>query len=136
MRGGAPDVPGKTWGVTFSDASDFMMATDQRGRIIVSRQTWPNAGGFCPQRDLAEALRNIGSEIPITQNQEYALECLWHEAIHNKQVVAHIEYGSLEQILMETANQWISRRTYWQLSDRMPGWKPDHEDWVKDNGYG
>lgn len=131
-----PDVPGKTWGITFSDRTEFMMWTDQRGKITISRQTWPGADAFCPQRDLADALRNIGSDIPLTQNQECAMECLWHEINHNKQITAIIPKGTPEHALMETINQWMSRRTYWQMGDTIHGWAPVHEEWVRRNAYG
>lgn len=131
-----PDVPGKTWGIMFSDRAEFMMWTDQRGVITISRQIWPAFGDFCPQRDLAGALRNIGLSVPLTQNQEYALESLWHEVNHNKQMTAIIPKGTPEHAFMKIINQWISRRTYWQIGDTIPGWAPIHEEWVKSNGYG
>jgi hypothetical protein len=51
-------------------------------------------------------------------------------------VVATLPKGSPDHALMETVNEWIARRTYWQMAEKMPGWSPEHEDWIKVNGYG
>jgi hypothetical protein len=83
-----------------------------------------------------DVLKNIGSGMALSFNQEYTMECLWHEVNHSKQIVARIVRQTPEHTLMETANSWLSRRTYWQLSEKIPGWKPIHEELIKTNGYG
>ncbi|HRZ53504.1 MAG TPA: hypothetical protein P5284_10080, partial [Candidatus Contendobacter sp.] len=38
--------------------------------------------GFRPASDLRQALAAIQQQTPLTFNQEYAVELLWHEALH------------------------------------------------------
>jgi hypothetical protein len=56
---------------------------------------------------------------PLTFNQEYALEALWHGINHNRQLglssLRGMSRTALPEQLMETVNQFTSRHTYGEL---------------------
>jgi len=71
---------------------------------------------FNPYKTIIKA---INKKTNLSFHEEYSLEALWHEIMHNRQkhtVVfadgSMMERGSLKHNFMETINQWISRRSY------------------------
>ncbi len=116
--------------------TDAFMATDSAGRITISTKTFGFCRGFNAAADLRLALQNLGRE-PLTFNQEYALESLWHEINHNRQPWTW-RAGRLDArtTVMETVNQWVSRRTYPEMLEHLGGFKPEHLEAITTGGYG
>ena len=86
--------------------------------------------GFRPASDLRHALAAIQQQTPLTFNQEYAVELLWHEALHFQ--AEKIEQGGL---LVETLTQFMARHTYPKLLKAM-GADPLHAQAIIEKGYG
>ena len=100
VRAGGPDV-------------DFYMATDGKGGFWfrdIEHQ------GFNSRRDLFGALACCAKRQPMTPEQEYALESLWHEIWHNRQTgideVMTFPFGHPVRRFVETLNQALARLTY------------------------
>lgn len=115
---------------------DFYMATDGEGGFWfrdVERH------GFNSRRDLFGAFAKCARSRPMTPHEEYALEALWHEILHNRQTgmadVAKLSKPHPVRLLAEGLNQWVARLTYPTLIERLGG-AIQHQDWILENGYG
>jgi len=86
--------------------------------------------GFRPASDLRQALAAIQQQTPLTFNQEYDVELLWHEALHFQ--AEKIEQGGL---LVETLTQFMARHTYPKLLKAI-GADPLHARAIVEKGYG
>lgn len=112
------------------------MSTNSKGRIAISTYTFEDASGFSPAEDLLNAFKNLG-KTELTFNQEYALESLWHEVMHHRQIVTQVfDIPVHKGLLMEVMNQWVSRRTYDKMLDVLGGFTPKWRHTVKVQGYG
>ena len=117
------------------DFNSFM-ATDSKGKIAVSAVTFPMVGNFAPADDLVAAFRNLGRR-ELSFNQEYALESLWHEIMHNRQQhTPRFGIPKHAMLTMETVNQWLSRRTYGRMLDALGGFAPGQQKEIAAKGYG
>ncbi len=92
---------------------------------------------FNPLNSVREALAAIVNGNPLTFNQEYAIESVWHEILHcgavgwkNKDLASESQ-----TIAAEVINQYCARRSYRRLLGRLGG-KPLHYDGVLKKGYG
>lgn len=112
------------------------MATYGDGRFFVSTAT---NSGFNAWAELQGALAAAKQGKPLTFNQEYALESLWHEINHNRQSglasINHLSRSDLPTQLMETVNQFTSRHTYTDLLAGM-GVTAAHQPQILANGIG
>lgn len=118
--------------------SSYFMATYGDGRIEISKKVHATSRGpFNAARELKDAWNALAAKKPLTWNQEYSLESLWHEIMHNRQVRAlgNMRKYSPPQVLMETMTQWTSRRTYQELLAALGG-KPLHQADILKNGLG
>lgn len=113
----------------------FIMSTDCAGRITVSTSTFPAQDGLNPAKDLLRAFKKISSGDALTFNEEYSLESLWHEINHNRQMWGFGKRTRRQDEVMETINQWVSRRTYPDLM-RALGTEPAHQEAIIASGYG
>ncbi len=115
---------------------DFYMATDGKGGFWFREV---DRHGFNSRRDLFGAFAKCAQRQPMTQNEEYALEALWHEILHNRQTgmedVAKLDKRHPARLLAESLNQWVARLTYPTLVKRLGG-EVQHQDWVLNSGYG
>lgn len=123
VRAGGPDV-------------DFYMATDGKGGFWfrdIEHQ------GFNSRRDLFGALACCAKRQPMTPEQEYALESLWHEIWHNRQTgmdkAANLSRYHPVRRFAETLNQAVARLTYPRFVEHLGG-KAIHQEWVLHHGYG
>ena len=123
VRAGGPD-------------DDFYMATDGKGGFWFRHVEYQ---GFNSQRDLFGALACCATRQPMTPEQEYALESLWHEIWHNRQpgIAALNKLTSAHPVrrFAETLNQAVARLTYPAFVSRLGG-QSTQQQWVMEHGYG
>lgn len=117
-------------------SDDFYMATDGQGGFYFREI---EHAGFNSRRDLFGGLAKCASGQPMAREEEYALECLWHEIWHNRQkggasVMAYAQEHPARRFA-ETLNQAVARLTYPRFVERMGG-QAQHQDWVLENGFG
>lgn len=115
-------------------SAHYFMATDSQGTIYISQRGWqkPDGTKFYPYRALKNAFKKLGKEL-LSFDEEYAVEALWHEIVHNKQILAPMD--SYERRFMETLTQWYARRTYPELLKKLAG-NASHQEAIKTDGYG
>ena len=113
---------------------DYFMATNPtNGMFYISNRAYK---GFIPTRDLLRAFQKIIHKLPLSFNEEYALETLWHEINHNrvKRYVPLLK-DSPQMLIMETINQLVSRHTYDEFLKKL-GAEARHKAEILEKGYG
>ena len=92
---------------------------------------------FNPAENVIGAIRAILVKEPLTFNQEYALESLWHEIRHAGSTgwKQYINYTAERRTAMETINQFCSRLSYSRFIESIGG-KAIHQKHVLASGYG
>ena len=123
--------------VEFKDAKYFM-ATNSNGRIMISqrRKMLDDEDGFTTSEELLSAFRKLGKQ-DLSFKEEYALEVLWHEINHNRQLWTYrVEKEDIRNIIMETLNQWVSRRTYQEMLSQLGNFSPKWQKEIVKKGYG
>jgi hypothetical protein len=116
----------------------YFMATDSRGYFWLSRRAYTDRkmGRFTPHMHLKDAWNNLAGGKPLIWQEEYAVESLWHEIVHNRQKIAYT--GGQNTALtrtMEIVTQWTARRTYPEFLQSL-GAKPIHLESIKKDGLG
>lgn len=119
--------------VKFKSAS-YLMATGANGTISLSTRNFPSVS-MTPAKDLLNAFKKLGTSRKLSFQEEYAMESLWHEIQHNNQKLSG-RLSKSQLNIMETINQWVSRRTYPRMLTQLGGYKPQHLTKVKTDGYG
>lgn len=116
-------------------SATYFMATDLDGKIFISQRGWrkPDGSMFYPYRSLKNAFKKLGKE-PLSFDEEYAIESLWHEIVHNKQIRSLCDV--YEKRFMELTTQWYSRRSYQKLLKKLGDFSPMHQEEIKAKGYG
>lgn len=114
--------------------SDFA-STNGKGTISMNTFTWDEYDGWSPAYDFQAALGKIAAKKPLTFNQEYSVESMWHEIMHNRAVGSARVLTSYELNVMEMMNQWAARRTYPRFL-RDLGTRPRHYQEILSSGYG
>lgn len=118
------------------DHGGYFMATNSRGTYWISQRDFPHRDGFNPAADLKRAWNKIAGGEKLTFNEEYALESLWHETVHNRQTPTNAGgRDTISRRMMETITQWTARRTYPQFLEGLGG-KAAHQAAIKARGYG
>jgi len=117
--------------------SYFMATYPTRGDFMVSnRKRYDIGNGFHPSVDLVSAMQKIRNKVPLTFNEEYAVESLWHEICHNRATkIAPVSRSSSQQINMETLNQFVARHTYPKFMETLGG-EVRYADEILEKGYG
>lgn len=90
---------------------------------------------FNPAEEFRGALGAIKAGTPLSFNQEYAVEGLWHEFLHGKSRSQPRKLSSIQLEAMETLNQFTARHTYDTFLKPF-GVVPQHKQAILDNGYG
>jgi hypothetical protein len=124
--------------VRYSSANYFA-ATNSLGRITLSTRTFRYLDNFNESRDVLEACKRLGRGETLTFNQEYAIEAVWHEIMHNSQQFTYRAFaGSWDTDFMETINQWVARWTYPEMVERLGFDKTllTHQDEIIKRGLG
>jgi hypothetical protein len=87
------------------------------------------------------AFEKLANGVALTQNEEYSIEVLWHEILHNKSentvdlpATTVINMG-FQRVVAETVNQLVARHTYPDFLSKLGG-TAVHKDWILANGYG
>ncbi|MFA6721233.1 MAG: phage minor head protein [Candidatus Cloacimonadaceae bacterium] len=115
---------------------DYVMATDSNGTLFISSKCWAAANNICGADDLLSAMKKLGRE-SLSFNEEYALESLWHEINHNRQIISrNYPNDHYKTVCMETVTQWLSRRTYQRMMQQLGGFAPEHQAAIISDGYG
>lgn len=116
---------------------NYFMATYCDGRFMLSEKTFTLRGGqqFNAAQEIKEAWNKLAGGKPLTWNEEYSLESLWHEITHNRQRAGRMPRGSSKECMMEVTTQWTARRTYQQLVEELGG-RVAHQDDIIKNGLG
>ncbi len=120
-------------GITLTDEKYFMATDPSNGSLFISSKEFPHLNNFSPLNDLLAALNKLGKE-KLSFNEEYALESLWHEIVHNKQVLAPID--EYDETIMEIVTQWYARRTYPNLLKKLGDFEALHQKDIIKKGYG
>ena len=90
-----------------------LAATDGLGNIYIFDN---NSGSMNAYETLRQAIKK-GKD--LTFKEEYSLEALWHEIMHNRQIHSSLNKGSSSYNFMETVNQWVARRSYDKLLNEL-----------------
>jgi SPP1 gp7 family putative phage head morphogenesis protein len=100
----------------------FFMATDSHGKIFLLDHTLPEYDGWNPARDTLKAMDKIGRGKRLDFNQEYSIEALWHEVLHNRaRGRVPLPARSFDRVVMETLNQFTARHTYPEFLSALGG---------------
>lgn len=89
--------------------------------------------------NLVSAFQKIQRGKELTFEEEYALECFYHEILHSKSkqysVLNEHGKGDFKRTAMETVNQFVSRHDYADFIRNMGG-RVYHQEEVLENGGG
>lgn len=111
----------------------FFMATDSRGEIWLNDKSF---GKFNPSNEFISALKNIKKGESLSFNQEYSVEAMWHEVLHNRaKGWTRLPAKSQKRIVMETLNQFVARHTYPDFLRSLGGFEA-HGEAILTNGLG
>lgn len=121
--------------IDFTKDRGCFMATWCDGRFKVSTHTHSMRNGktFNAAEELKNAWNKLAEGKPLTWEEEYACESLWHEITHNKEKRGPL--GAVGVRYMETVTQWTARRTYHEMLESLGG-KAEHQADIKKNGLG
>jgi hypothetical protein len=90
---------------------------------------------FNPLEEFRAGLAAIKKGKPMSFNQEYSFESMWHEILHAKTNTKPQILSSYGVKSMETVNQFVARHTYPDFIKRLGG-EAVHQNQILDNGYG
>lgn len=144
----SPLLPHPFTHVEWNDDNYFMATNGDRsspGDLWLSKKQFDlrEIGGpesYSAADSLFSAFRKLGRR-PLTFEEEYAVEVLWHECLHNMQreAVNFLDFyfgEKARRMTMETVTQWTARRTYTQLLDALGGHRPLWQEEIAQRGYG
>lgn len=119
-----------------TQSNEYLMAAYPDGRFLISDHTF---GDFNAYRDLTGALNKIRLGQNLKFKEEYAIEALYHEILHQKAtgregLKPHYR-GDYKRTAMEVANQFVARSDYPILIERLGG-KARHQKRVLAQGMG
>lgn len=114
------------------------MSTDCNG--VISINFAKDNNGFNAGESIISAISKLKSKQKLTELEEYSVEILWHEILHNKSknttiLPAITSPDGFPRIVAETINQLTARHTYNDFLKYFNA-KPLHYEWVLDNGFG
>ena len=119
------------------DRESYFMATNSRGNFWISQRDFSMEGGtFNPAANLKNAWNKIAKGEQLTFHEEYSVESLWHEIVHNRQTPTNAGgQNTVSRRMMETVTQWVASRTYPRFMEALGG-KATHQAKVLKDGYG
>lgn len=126
-------------GVEAVSTDSSYMSTSMDGKISINFGVDKN--GFNAGESIVSAFEKLQKGLPLAQNEEYSIEILWHEILHNKSLntavlppIEAVDVG-FTRCVAETINQLVARHSYGDFLEQLGG-KMQHSDWVLKNGYG
>lgn len=114
------------------------MSTTLDGKISVNFAT--DTHGFNAGESLVSAMSKIEKGEKLSKYEEYSLEVLWHEILHNKSANT-VELPPIDsplgftRVIAETINQLVARHSYPSFITKLGG-EATNQEWVLNNGYG
>ena len=105
-------------GIVAVSKENGYISTSMDGLISVNFATDKN--GFNAGECLVKAFEKLKGKEPLAFNEEYAIEALWHEILHNKskntKILSSIDStDGFSRSVAETINQLIVRNSYGEL---------------------
>lgn len=116
---------------------NYFLATNSTGSISVSDRAFKTEkGNFLPVAHLKSAWNKIAKGEKLDWLEEYSMEGLWHEIVHNRQKYGAIGGKSaVNRQIMEIVTQWSARRTYPSFLEALGG-TASHLESIKREGLG
>lgn len=116
------------------------MSTELDGTIYVNFATSGKDDGYNAGESLVSAFEKIKKHQSLTRHEEYAIENLWHEILHNRSTNTTIlpdvdSQQGFARVVLETVNQYVARRTYPVFLEKLGG-QALHQEWIIENGFG
>lgn len=118
----------------------YFMATCGEGEIMVNNNTFSFRNHrFNAADQTISAMTKIRAGKSLSFDEEYAVECLWHEICHNRSFEQWWTYlGDIDENnedCLESLNQLVARCTYHHFLTILGG-KDMHSDKILHEGYG
>lgn len=89
-----------------------------------------------PAADLKSALIKIRKDEALSLAEEYSIEALWHEVLHQRaKGRVQLPAQSHKRVMMETMNQFVARHTYPSFLRSLGGYE-SHGAEILNNGFG
>jgi hypothetical protein len=123
--------------ITLNNEHAFM-STNSRGGLWISQKPHilPDKSEFNPFKNLKDAWNNLSAGKPLDWKEEYAVESLWHEITHNRQIYAPLgDPKSIKRNTAEIVPPWTARRTYPDFLKSLGG-EAGHWESIKREGLG
>lgn len=125
-------------GINAISESKAYMRTDIKGKISINFASDEN--GFNAGDNIVSAFSKIKDGSELSEQEEYSIEILWHEILHNKSKNTAVlpEINSplgFTRTVAETINQLVARHTYPKFLKKLGG-AAKNFDWIMQNGYG
>jgi hypothetical protein len=129
-----PDwFPNGYQGLTIVDGDETLFAAVEQGQFYLSNSD-ALVPGYRPAEAFQSALSNIKAGQPLSFREEYAIEILWHEMMHERTKVVAARRIVGEEPLEEGVIQLAARSTYDRLLMAMGGAAPFHQTAILENG--
>jgi hypothetical protein len=120
------------------DSMDYLAATNGRGTIYISRTFRTKKTKFNVLENILPATVHYLASEQVSFEEEYAIECLWHEILHNQAQgfdLLCLQTSTETEILIEALHQAYTRLTYPTFLDKLLGAKPQHQPQIIQEGY-
>jgi hypothetical protein len=120
--------------VVASNLDGIFAATDSRGYFVLSTAEIPAAGGRSGFELTLSAFNKVKNKTPLSFDEEYALESIWHEIGHNRQAHQMLDSMPNEQrIIAEALHQTLARQSYPEFLSVLGG-SPSHLQAIRKGG--
>lgn len=106
--------------VDYTDTTNGTLMEWNDGSLIITTTRFKLSDGtvFCPATDIKSAFQKLKEGGTLSFNEEYSIECLFHESVHaqaSQRIIAPV--GSLGDIIFESCTQLYARERYTQILD-------------------
>ena len=120
-----------------SDGGTLMSWRGNQLNISCVEYKMVNGDKFCPARELLSAISKRYTKQPLTFNEEYAIESLYHEGVHAHypKQMEWMRKDYLRSIIMEASTQLYARNYYPKFLKALK-LTQRHFDSIQTNGYG
>lgn len=120
-------------GVSVVDGGETLFAAVEDGLFHLSNSD-ALVPGYRPAEALRSALRKIKTEQPLSFQEEYAVETLWHEMMHERTGIRAARRVVGQEPLEEGVIQLAARSTYQRLLAALGGENPVHQAAILEQG--